>query len=365
MLIAEPLPLYEAFSFLQNTVENFSEIAFLENLKIRHPSCCEQYSEYGKRLAELNTRLSTGLSDELISTAEKLFTPLSNSAKANKMKTPCLCKLFTDSTAAFCCVDYKEFKDYLYAFSKNVPALIVENVTGTMPLGECTASTVFDAVTASALPQRSKNNIIAAALNPAKFIDSFVDLLIPIAEEFVRCKDIWSPFIDIFKNDYNAPDSDSESELMRKKFDYVCEGKNTFVIYPSITAFYHCEIFTSIPETGESKKTTAFVGVLYDTFQRQSENADTDEAEVSRLMSILGEPSRFKIMLRLMNGPAYVGELAKCINLAPCTVSQHIGVLSGAKLVSSVDSGRRVYLSVNHEKVDKFVDTMYSMLKSK
>ena len=79
----------------------------------------------------------------------------------------------------------------------------------------------------------------------------------------------------------------------------------------------------------------------------------------------MGYPSRFKSNSSLISVPAYVGELAKCVNLAPCTVSQHLSVLTGAKLVTSVDSGRRVYLSINHEKVDKFVDALYSMLRSK
>ena len=265
--------------------------------------------------------------------------------------------------SAFRFTDYDEFRAYLYGFSENVPALIIENVSGETVSGECDASMVFDAVTASALPQKSKNNIIAAALNPGKFIDSLIELLIPVAEEYERCEEIWSPFIEIFRDDYQK--FDSEADMMRSKFNYSCDEGSEFNFFPSVTAFYHCDVFTGIPKPGEKKLTTALIGVLYDTFQRQSESTDNDENEVARLMSILGEPSRFKIILRLMNSPAYVGELAKCVNLAPCTVSQHLSVLTGAKLVTSVDSGRRVYHSINHEKVDKFVDAIYSMLRSK
>lgn len=82
-------------------------------------------------------------------------------------------------------------------------------------------------------------------------------------------------------------------------------------------------------------------------------------------MYILGEPSRFKIILRLMHEPAYAGELAKDVGLAPCTVSQHISMFLGANLVTSFDSGRRLYLSLNHEKMDMFVEIIYSMFKSK
>ena len=95
--------------------------------------------------------------------------------------------------------------------------------------------------------------------------------------------------------------------MMRSKFNYSCDEESEFNIFPSVTAFYHCDVFTGMPNPGENKLTTALIGVLYDTFQRQSESTDNDENEVARLMSILGEPSRFKIILRLMNGPANVG----------------------------------------------------------
>lgn len=363
MLNCEPLPLYEAYFFLQNMANGFSVEEFFERLKHRHPDCREIYSSYAVSLKTLYERLGKALNDDAAAIVEKLFTSLSTGAKANRFETPCLCSLFVDAMCAFKCADYDEFRAYLYDFSKNVPALIIENVSGESVSGECDASMIFDAVTASALPQKSKNNIITAALNPVKFIDSLVEVLIPVAEEFERCEEIWSPFIDIFRNDYQR--FDSEADMLRSRFDYSCDEESEFSIFPSVTSFYHCEVFTGIPKPGESKLTTAIIGVLYDTFQRQSESADTDESEVARLMSILGEPSRFKIILRLINGPAYVGELAKCVNLAPCTVSQHLSVLTGAKLVTSVDSGRRVYHSINREKIDKFVEAICFMLKSK
>ncbi len=363
MLHYKPLSLYEAYFFLQSMANGFSVEEYFERLKHRHPACRSIYNDYEGSLKMLYERLGSVLNDDAAEVIDKLFTSLSNGSKANRLNAPCLCSLFADAMSAFRFTDYDEFRAYLYGFSENVPALIIENVSGELVSGECDASMVFDAVTASALPQKNKNNIIAAALNPGKFIDSLIDLLIPVAEEYERCEEIWSPFIEIFRDDYQK--FDSEADMMRSKFNYSCDEESEFNIFPSVTAFYHCDVFTGIPNSGENKLTTALIGVLYDTFQRQSESTDNDENEVARLMSILGEPSRFKIILRLMNGPAYVGELAKCVNLAPCTVSQHLSVLTGAKLVTSVDSGRRVYHSINHEKVDKFVDAIYSMLRSK
>ncbi len=363
MLHFEPLPLFEAYSFLKNMANGFSVEEFFDRLSHRHPAAREIYADYCSSIKMLYKRLFSVLNDDAAATVERLFTPLSAGAKANRLDTPCLCSLFIDTMGAFSRTGYDEFKEYLYSFSDNVPTLIIESISGEQVTGECDASMVFDAVTASALPQKSKNNIIAAALNPSKFIDSFVELLILVAEEFERCEEIWSPFIQLFRDDYQGFDSDAN--MLKSKLDYSCDEKSEFSIFPLVTAFYHCEVSTCVPKPGESKLTTVLIGVLYDTFQRQSEISGADENEVARLMSILGEPSRFKIILRLMNGPAYVGELAKCVNLAPCTVSQHLSVLTGAKLVTSVDSGRRVYLSINHEKVDKFVDALYSMLRSK
>ena len=126
--------------------------------------------------------------------------------------------------------------------------------------------------------------------------------------------------------------------------------------------FANAYIGTDAPEAGASRL-IAIIGTLFGTFRRNSESAENSVSEVARIMDILGEQNRFKIVLRLLEGSAYVGELAKYLGLAPCTVSQHLSVLLGANLVKSADIGRRVYYSLNKERTDCFLDALCGLMK--
>ena len=134
------------------------------------------------------------------------------------------------------------------------------------------------------------------------------------------------------------------------------------LICPSVIGFANAYIGTDAPEAGSSRL-IAIIGTLFSTFRRNSESAENSVSEVARIMDILGEQNRFKIVLRLLEGSAYVGELAKYLGLAPCTVSQHLSVLLGANRVKSADIGRRVYYSLNKERTDCFLDALCGLMK--
>lgn len=53
----------------------------------------------------------------------------------------------------------------------------------------------------------------------------------------------------------------------------------------------------------------AVIGVLYDTLLKISTLESNSEAELSRIMSVLGDPSRFNIVLRLAKQNLTVGSL--------------------------------------------------------
>ena len=56
-----------------------------------------------------------------------------------------------------------------------------------------------------------------------------------------------------------------------------------------------------------------------------------------------------------MEGPAYGRELASSVGVSPGAISQHIGALQGANLVTVHVDGRRTYYSLNTEGIDHFV----------
>lgn len=158
------------------------------------------------------------------------------------------------------------------------------------------------------------------------------------------------------------PIDGNEKALLLSEMKYDASPIDECLICPSVIGFANAYIGTDAPEAGSSRL-IAIIGTLFGTFRRNSESAENSVSEVARIMDILGEQNRFKIVLRLLEGSAYVGELAKYLGLAPCTVSQHLSVLLGANLVKSADIGRRVYYSLNKERTDCFLDALCGLMK--
>jgi DNA-binding transcriptional ArsR family regulator len=61
-------------------------------------------------------------------------------------------------------------------------------------------------------------------------------------------------------------------------------------------------------------------------------------------LDALGDPTRRAILHRLRKGPASVGELARAFPISRPAISQHLRVLTDAKLVADTPQGtRRIY----------------------
>jgi DNA-binding transcriptional ArsR family regulator len=67
---------------------------------------------------------------------------------------------------------------------------------------------------------------------------------------------------------------------------------------------------------------------------------------VARRFRVLGEPMRIKLLDRLREGPATVGELQRATGASQQNVSKHLGVLLGAGLVGRAKDGNIARYSI-------------------
>jgi DNA-binding transcriptional ArsR family regulator len=63
---------------------------------------------------------------------------------------------------------------------------------------------------------------------------------------------------------------------------------------------------------------------------------------LSRIGRALGDPTRCQLLLALLDGPAYPGELAMRLGLTRANTSNHLTCLRGCGLVTGEPEGRRV-----------------------
>ncbi|HSH58504.1 MAG TPA: metalloregulator ArsR/SmtB family transcription factor [Acidimicrobiales bacterium] len=63
---------------------------------------------------------------------------------------------------------------------------------------------------------------------------------------------------------------------------------------------------------------------------------------LGRVGAALGDATRRRILLRLLDGPVYPAELADTLGASRSNISNHLTCLRGCGLVSSIREGRRI-----------------------
>lgn len=77
---------------------------------------------------------------------------------------------------------------------------------------------------------------------------------------------------------------------------------------------------------------------------------------IAQRFRVLGEPMRIKLLDRLRDGDATVGELQDALGASQQNVSKHLGILHAAGMVTRTKQGNRVCYSVSDPSVFELCD---------
>lgn len=77
--------------------------------------------------------------------------------------------------------------------------------------------------------------------------------------------------------------------------------------------------------------------------------SETREAVLARLGRALADPTRCRILVRLLDGANYPGRLAEQLGLSRSNVSNHLSCLRGCGLVVATYEGRQVHYALADE----------------
>ena len=71
-----------------------------------------------------------------------------------------------------------------------------------------------------------------------------------------------------------------------------------------------------------------------------------DVATLAETFRLLGDPSRLRIVLSCLDGPASVSEIVGRVGLSQSLVSHHLRLLRASRLLKSGKEGRQVFYSL-------------------
>jgi len=89
-----------------------------------------------------------------------------------------------------------------------------------------------------------------------------------------------------------------------------------------------------------------------------------DEVALERLGRALADDSRRRILLELLDGPAYPAELAVALGLGKANTSNHLSCLRGCGLVVAEPEGRRVRYELADDRLAVALRTLADVVLS-
>jgi DNA-binding transcriptional ArsR family regulator len=80
--------------------------------------------------------------------------------------------------------------------------------------------------------------------------------------------------------------------------------------------------------------------------------------EVSKLLKALSHPARLKLLATLMKRECCVGEIQNCLALSQPNVSQHLGILKRAGVISGTRERNKICYKISNERIKKILEIL-------
>ena len=83
---------------------------------------------------------------------------------------------------------------------------------------------------------------------------------------------------------------------------------------------------------------------------------EEDITALSDFFKVMGDGTRLKILIALINGEFCVSELADVLNMSQSAVSHQLKALRNAKLIRSRRDGRMIYYALDDDHIKDILD---------
>lgn len=347
MISYNPIPLLEASFFLANRELKKNSKEYFNSRREAINDIDGRIDEYIDSIIQLEERLEGSITADA-STLSMLFKPLDNTTSMGRMPST----LFAANLIVQDIVNYNDGENCfscLHEKKEFVRSSIANWISHTDKLNsKITTDELFLMLKKSGLSSDAKLLITDIAVDYDNYVNLLEEVLTPVANEFTAASALYAPLIEKFKLSY--PQNINIEKVIADSLQNHDFRSKRMSVFPMISYYPHriVNIRNDCIDIG--------IGVLYDFLvENYNPNIRTQE-KLSNIMTVLGGKNRFNIMMRLAEGPVYGREIAKLLDVAPATVSQHMSLLLGAGLVKLENEGTKVYYSLNSEGMKDFIE---------
>ncbi len=87
-------------------------------------------------------------------------------------------------------------------------------------------------------------------------------------------------------------------------------------------------------------------------------DAEDAVVQLADLFRLMGDPTRLRIILRCVNEPISVGDIAEQLMLSPSLVSHHLRLLKAARVLRGERRGKQIFYSALDDHIRCVIDDM-------
>jgi len=93
----------------------------------------------------------------------------------------------------------------------------------------------------------------------------------------------------------------------------------------------------------------------------QTDDLESKASDATRLLKLLANEQRLKVLCRLSAGEASVGDLADYVEIAQSALSQHLAKLRADRLVDTRRDGQAIYYRLSDPMTQKLIGVLCDM----
>ncbi len=281
---------------------------------------------------------------------EKIFSDTNFSAEINNSLVLPLVMYF--GTEFSCSMEHKDIDRVINRFLEG----IIEDLLSSPDEGRTTINNIEDLLSLldkSSLEDRKKIQLISLYHNRYGIVEKLSELL-------MLCVPVCQKHYSIIKQDFERAvkllnETEDLEELLNSSNSIKIKIPQRGEIYSNIFCYNHFSMIDT------DNKVKFYIGIyFFDYLNSKAKDVFDDEQLVADLKA-LGDQTRLRMMLLLVNKRMYVQELAEALELTPATVSHHISILLKSGLISVTLDGekaRKIYYEANAKKLEGLGNTI-------
>lgn len=212
------------------------------------------------------------------------------------------------------------------------------------------------------IPVDFKYKYILMYQNHQRYFQEVLDMIELVAEQLKKEEHNFHEIIEEYETIVNSKIEKADGnffDFMDVQFQY----DGDILLRPAIMANNVVLIssFMRIHNAYPKKKfeqAIVYFGVNVIAFSKLFKKHELNEDKLTSILKILGDKSKYDILMSLKGKQMYAAEIAKMMNVTNATVSHHMRNLFQLALVRMITDNNRVYYTLNENTIKKVVDLL-------